>query len=75
MRYLRQSDGKGESDNEAFRSILTEFCIAFEPSPPYTQHKNGVSERMIQTHNAKAREMLLDCSLLPSMWVEAVSTA
>jgi len=75
MRYLRQSDGKGEYDNEAFRSILTEFGIAFEPSPPYTQHKNGVSERMIQTHNAEAREMLLDCSLPPSMWVEAVSTA
>jgi len=49
--------------------------ITFEPSPPYTQHKNGVSERMIQTHNAKARAMLLDCSLPPSMWVEAISTA
>jgi len=75
MRYLRQSDGKGEYDNEAFRSILTEFGITLEPSPPYTQHKNGVSQRMVQTHNAKAREMLLDCSLPPSMWVEAISTA
>jgi len=75
MRYLHQSDGKGEYDNEAFRSILTEFGITFEPSPPYTQHKNGISERVIQTYNAKARAMLLDCSLPPSMWVEAISTA
>jgi len=30
---------------------------------------------MIQTHNAKARAMLLDCTLPPSMWAEAISTA
>jgi len=30
---------------------------------------------MIQTHNAKARTMLLDCTLPPSMWAEAISTA
>ena len=39
------------------------------------QHKNWVSERMIQTHNAKARAMLLDCTLPPSMWAEGMSTA
>jgi len=27
MRYLHQSNGKGEYDNEAYRSILTEFGI------------------------------------------------
>jgi len=72
---FRYDNGKGEYDNEAFRSILTEYSITFEQSPPYTQHKNGVSERMIQTHNAKARTMLLDCTLPPSMWAEAMSTA
>jgi len=55
--------------------ILTEYGITFEPSPAYTQHKNGVSERMIQTHNAKARAMLLDSTLPPNMWAEAISTA
>jgi len=72
---FRCDNGKGEYDNEAFRSILTEYGITFEPSPPYTQHKNRVSERMIQTHNAKAHTMLLDCTLPPSMWAEAISTA
>jgi len=73
---FRCDNGKGEYDNEAFRSTLTEYYgITFEPSLPYTQHKNGVSERMIQTHNAKARVMLLDCTLPPSMWSEAISTA
>jgi len=72
---FRCDNGKREYDNEAFRSILTEYGITYEPSPPYTQHKNGVSERMIQTHNAKARAMLLDCTLPPSMWAEARSTA
>jgi len=72
---FRCDNGKAEYDNEAFRSILTEYGITFEPSPPYTQHKNGVSERMIQTHNAKARAMLLDCTLPSNMWAEAISTA
>jgi len=71
---FRCDNGKGEYDNEAFRSILTEYSITFEPSPPYTQHKNGVSEIMIQTHNATARAMLLDCTLPPSMWAEAMTT-
>ena len=74
---FRCDNGKGEYDNDAFRAILSENGISFEPAPPYTQHKNGVSERMIQTHNAKARAMILDCSnrLPPSMWAEAVYTA
>jgi len=72
---FRCDNGKGEYDNEAFRSILMEYGITFELSPPYTQHKNGVSERMIQTHNANAHAMLLDCTLLPSMWVKGISTA
>jgi len=45
---FRCDNGKGEYDNKAFRSILTEHGITYEPSPPYTQHKNGVSERMIR---------------------------
>jgi len=74
---FRCDNGKGEYGNDAFRAILSEIGISFEPAPPYTQYKNAVSERMIQTHNAKARAMILDCSnrLPPSMWAEAVYTA
>ena len=71
---FRSDNGKGEYDNAEFRSILTESGISFEPAPPYTQHKNGVSERMIQTHNAKARAMMLDSRLPPSLWAEAINT-
>ena len=43
--------------------------------PPYTQHKNGVSERMIRTLNTKARSMLLDAALPMGFWAEAIRTA
>ena len=49
--------------------------ISSEPSPPYTQHKNGVSERMIRTLSTKARSMLLDARLEDVFWAEAVNTA
>jgi len=71
---LRSDNGKGEYDNAEFRSILTESGISFEPAPPYTQHKNGISERMIQTHNAKARAMMLDSRLPPNLSWEAINT-
>ena len=64
---FRCDNGKGEFDNEAFQSILLEYGIMFEPSPPYSQHKNSVWERMVQTHNAKVRAMLLDSCLPASM--------
>jgi len=63
---------KGERNNAACPSVLTEYSIIFEPSPPYTQDKNGVSERMIQTPNAKAHAMLLDFAISPSMWAESI---
>jgi len=72
---FRCDNGKGGYDNEEFRSTLKESGISFEPAPPYTQHKNGVAERMIQTHNAMARAMMLDSQLLLSLWAEAINTA
>jgi len=72
---FRCDNGKGEYDNEEFRSILKESGISFEPAPPYSQHWNGVAERMIQTHNAKAHAMMLDSQLQRSLWAEAINTA
>jgi len=72
---FRCDNGKGEYDNEEFRSILKESGILFQPAPPYTQHKNGVAECLIQTHNAKARAIMLDSQLLQSLWPEAINTA
>jgi hypothetical protein len=51
---FRCDNGRGEYDIGLFRGILCMGGISFEPSPPYTQHKNGVSERMIRTIVTKA---------------------
>lgn len=75
MVRFRCDNGKGEYDNSLFRGILRGSGISFEPSPPYTQHKNGVSERMIRTIVTKARALLLDSCLEDGFWAEAVNTA
>ena len=75
IRRFRCDNGRGEYDNTFFRGILHVRGISFEPSPPYTQHKNGVSERMIRTISTKARSMLLDSRLEDIFWAEAVNTA
>ena len=72
---FRCDNGRGEYDNAFFQGILPVRGISFEPSPPYTQHKNGVSERMIRTITTKARSMLLDSRLEDVFWAEAVNTA
>jgi hypothetical protein len=36
---------------------LGENGITYEPSPSYTQHKNGTAERMIRTLNTKAKNL------------------
>jgi len=72
---FRCDNGRGEYDNRLFREILRVLGISFEPAPPYTQHKNGKSERMIQTLVTKAHSMLIDAKLPTAMWAEAISTA
>ena len=49
--------------------------ITFEPSPPYTQSKNGVAERMIRTIVTKTRALLIDSQMVDEFWAEAVNTA
>ena len=68
-------NGKGEYDNAFFHGILKTYGIVFEPSPPYTQHKNGTSKRMIRTLVTKTRALLLDSRLPYELWAEAVHTA
>ena len=72
---FRCDNGGGEYDNSLFRGILRVDGIFFEPSSPYTQSKNGVSERMIRTIVTKAGAMLIDSKLEDDFRAEAVSTA
>ena len=60
IRRFRSDNGTGEYQNSAFLQTLALSGITFEPAPPYTQHKNGVTERMIQTLKSKAWCLLLD---------------
>ena len=75
VKHLRCDNGTGEFNNQQFRDLLDLAGISFEPAPPYTQHKNGTAERMIQTLNTKARCMLLDSHLPHFLWAEAINTA
>jgi len=72
---FRCDNGRGEYDNSLFCGILRVSGISFEPSPPYTQQKNRVSERMIPTVVTKARAMILDSCFRDEFWAEAVNTA
>jgi hypothetical protein len=72
---FRCDNGCGEYDNALFKGILTTSGIRFEPAPAYTQHKNGVSERMLQTLNSKARACILDAQLPTIFWAELIETA
>jgi hypothetical protein len=65
----------GEFDNDEFWNLLALSGIAFEPAPPFTQHKNGIAERYIQTINGKARSMMLDSHMPHRFWAEAVNIA
>ena len=47
IKCFRSDNGSGEYNNFIFLRLLGEKGITFEPSPPYTQHKNGMAERMI----------------------------
>jgi transposase InsO family protein len=75
IRRFRCDNGRGEYSNEAFRTILSDNGITFEPCAPYTQSQNGVNERRIRTTVEMARSMLYDSGLGSNFWAEACNTA
>lgn len=75
IRRFRCDNGTGEYNNRLFTDFLSTDGISFEPSAPYTQNQNGVSERAIRTIVEKARTMLLNARLSEGFWEEAVRTA
>lgn len=70
--FLR-SDNGGEF--VAMEKDLLESGIQWERALPYTQHSNGVAERMVRSINTKARALMLYSACPDDMWGEAVSTA
>src|ERR1700716_3971380 len=72
---FRSDNGTGEYNNQLFKDYLLENGISFDPSAPYTQNQNGVSERAIRTITERARSMLSDAGLSEGFWEEAVHAA
>ena len=70
-----RSDGGSEFNNADMQDDLRHLGIIWEPSAPYTQHQNGVSERTIQTLQNIARSMLFDAQVEVELWPEAMKTA
>ena len=75
IKRFRCDNGRGEYNNKEFLDLQSSNGITYEPAPPYSQHKNGVAERMIRTINTKARSMLLDAALPMRFWAEAIRTS
>jgi hypothetical protein len=75
IKCFQYDNGIGEYANKTFWNALGKDSIDFEPSPLYTQHKNGVPQCMIQTINSKARAMLLDVALPVISSAKALNTA
>jgi hypothetical protein len=75
IKRFRCDNGRAEYDNSDFQTLLKSDGISYEPSAPYTQHQNGVSERSIRTVVERARSMLLGASLPQRFWAEAINTA
>ena len=75
IKRFRCDNGSGDYNNSVFLALLGEKGISYEPAPPYTQHKNGVAERMIRTLNSKARSMMWEANVPSKFWPEAIRTA
>lgn len=68
-----RSDNGGEY--KGLEKDLLSAGITWERAPPYTQHSNGVAERMVRSLNTKARAMMLASGCPTTMWGEAICTA
>jgi hypothetical protein len=68
VKRFQCDNGRGEYDNKTFQLVLAAHGTTYEPCPPYTHHKNGVSERMIQSITEKARSMMIDSQAPLVFW-------
>ncbi|CAB0004504.1 unnamed protein product [Nesidiocoris tenuis] len=75
IKFFQTDNGKGEYCNRVFDQFLQENGIQRRLSAPYTPQQNGLAERMNRTLLEKARCMMTDANVPPSLWAEAVHTA
>lgn len=70
-----QCDNGREFDNSSSRLFFLTRGATLRMSCPYTSPQNGRAERIIRTTNNIVRSLLIQASLPPSYWVEALHTA
>ncbi|KAJ9553280.1 hypothetical protein OSB04_017325 [Centaurea solstitialis] len=69
---LFQCDNGREFNNQPFLDFLKTHGIKIRFSCPYTSQQNGKAERTIRTINNTLRTSLIQASLPPQFWVEAL---
>ncbi|KAJ9536095.1 hypothetical protein OSB04_un000733 [Centaurea solstitialis] len=69
---LFQCDNGREFNNQPFLDFLKTHGIKIRFSCPYTSQQNGKAERTIRTINNTLRTSLIQASLPPKFWVEAL---
>ncbi|KAJ9562428.1 hypothetical protein OSB04_007588 [Centaurea solstitialis] len=69
---LFQCDNGRKFNNQPFLDFLKTHGIKICFSCPYTSQQNGKAERIIRTINNTLRTSLIQASLLPKFWVEAL---
>ena len=72
---ILRSDSGGEYMSHAFQSFLQSKGIISQRSCPYTPQQNGVAERKNRHLLDVVRTMLIESSVPPTFWVEALTTA
>lgn len=83
--YFQKIENKREkilrfrSDNGTefapLRPFFYERGVIWETSSAYSQQSNGISERMIRTHNTKALCWIIDANVPALFWGDAIMTA
>ena len=72
---ILRSDNGGEYVSHDFQAYLQRKGIVSQRSCPYTPQQNGVAERKNRHLLDMVRTLLLQSSVPPRFWVEALSTA
>jgi IS30 family transposase len=70
-----QCDNGGEFLTHSLRDYFAQHGVCFHLSCPHTSPQNGKAERLIRMTNDIIRTLLLQATLPPSFWVEALHTA
>jgi hypothetical protein len=68
-------DNGREFDNSVLHSFVQQHGITLRFSRPYTSQQNGKAERIIHTLNNITHTLLIQASMPPRYWVEALHIA